>query len=166
MDPVRSESDTLRGPPEYLPMKGLDPSQIYIAMNPVTPPHQKRPPPQAKPPPQDTIPTPLILDVDSLPPPLPPKTRSPPRRSVSLPSRRPPPNPLMVEVENLERSLRQKEQDLVTMWMDLVRARKQASRARHQRKKQKWVMGLLIFLLVFLIILAMLYLLIKHLIAS
>ncbi|BAX01864.1 putative alternative large T antigen [Miniopterus schreibersii polyomavirus 1] len=162
MDPPASRKSTGHGRQEYLPMKDLNPNQIYTVMNPVTPTVESPPSHPLNP----QVITLLPPAEDSQPPPLPPK-RTPPRRSVSLPSRKPlPMHPLQMEVETLERNLRQKEQDMVRMWMDLVQARKQASRARLQRKKQKWVTVLLICLLVFLSILAMLYLLIKLLTTS
>lgn len=153
MEPHPSEPATVPGPAEYLPMKDLQTDQIYTAMNPQTP-----TPPSLNP--RVIILTP---NPEPSPPPLPPKTRRPPRRSVSLNSPRPPPQ---VEVEELKMTLRRKEDDLVRMWMDLVLARKQALRARHQKKKQKILITLLMCLLVCMSLSVMLYFLIRLLVVS
>uniref|UniRef100_A0AAU6S574 ALTO protein n=1 Tax=Plecotus auritus polyomavirus TaxID=3140010 RepID=A0AAU6S574_9POLY len=155
MDPHPSEPAMPTGPAEYLPMKDLQESQIYTVMNPVDPRLVKHPNLN----PQVTILTPTP---DPSPPPLPPKRRLP-RRSVSLNT--PKPHPL-VEVEELKMSLRKKEDEVLKMWMDLILARKLALRARHQKKRQKYLIALLIFLLVCLTLLVTLYLVIKQLMPS
>lgn len=160
MEVPPSEPGMQPGPGEYLPMKDLQPHQIYTVMRPPTPPMTRL----LQPPPQNLFPQVTILSPSPDPsaPPLPPK-RNPPRRSVSLNTPRPHPQ---IEVEELKLTLRRKEDDMVKIWMDLVLARKLASRARHQKKKQKYLIILLMFLLVCLILLVMLYFLIRRLMHS
>uniref|UniRef100_A0AAU6S4Z4 ALTO protein n=1 Tax=Eptesicus serotinus polyomavirus TaxID=3139987 RepID=A0AAU6S4Z4_9POLY len=163
--------------PTYVAMKDLNQQQIYTQMN---PPQMKSPPkPMQLQKTPDHPPLPIETQVTILtpsqpperpqplfhpqPPPLPPK-RMPPRRSVSLPSRIL--SQKQEEVDHLKMVLQRKEEDMVKLWMDLITARKIASRAHRQNLKLQCLIVLLICLVILMSLSAMLFFLIKRLMPS
>lgn len=176
MEPPSSDNSMQRGAePTYLAMQQLQDHQIYIQMKPRPPKRKIRPPipfetqvtilPPSNPtknplssPPPPPPPTPLLLPV---PPPLPPKKI---RRSVSLS-----PRDLLIkeeQVEQLKTQLQRREDDLLKIWMDLITARKAASRAHHQKHKLQCQITLLICLVILMSLSVMLYFLIRRLMHS
>ncbi|AWD33804.1 middle T antigen [Tupaia glis polyomavirus 1] len=180
MDQDSSESNMQNGAGHFS-MKDLQSNQTYIVMSPVPLPRMKQVPKV-----QVTIPTP------SLPPPIPPKTRVPHSPVLTplldeeedledLPPPLPPkkrmyqtPRPvpkgtleieiqcLQEELEELRRNLKTREEETLQTWMDLIRARKLAIKARRQRIKERILTGLLIFLLLCMIMFLTLYFLIRQ----